>query len=381
MKAVVSSLVALAIAIAPAYAMAAPEKPAHPQKHAVSKVAKKKSVEKDKEPIVVTVRHTVKTGKKHGDVAPHKGEPKASDATIVPASMMQKAPKLRNASAMSKEEMPKLPAPSAQKAAKEKGGKKHHEKKEKASDSKDGQPERDEELADLVARIRGLKSDPPAPKKTCLKDAVEVIRGAEMERFELATCDGHLAPLAVERLSVLVRPGNTMRPATPMDELAKKKGFDLAPGIRRIDSRLVERLDAIASHFAKKGHDPKISIVSGYRPQSVGSQHQIGRAMDFHLDGVKNEDVVAFCKTLDDTGCGYYPNSSFVHVDVREPGTGHVSWIDASGPGETPRYVQAWPEPKKTNDVEDSAKPALESTSMKTEEKPAAGDEPLEPLN
>jgi hypothetical protein len=67
--------------------------------------------------------------------------------------------------------------------------------------------------------------------------------------------------------------------------------------------------------------------------------------MDFRIEGVKNEDVVAFCKTLDDTGCGYYPNSSFVHVDVRDPGAGHVAWIDASGPGEAPRYVASWPPP------------------------------------
>ena len=48
--------------------------------------------------------------------------------------------------------------------------------------------------------------------------------------------------------------------------------------------------------------------------------HSTGRAMDFRIDGVKNEDVVAFCKTINDTGCGFYPNSSFVHMDVREAG-------------------------------------------------------------
>src|SRR4029078_12850254 len=57
----------------------------------------------------------------------------------------------------------------------------------------------------------------------------------------------------------------------------------------------------------------------------------------------KTEDVFAFCTTLSDTGCGYYPNSSFVHLDVRDPGAGHVTWIDASGPGESPRYGSAWP--------------------------------------
>ena len=71
--------------------------------------------------------------------------------------------------------------------------------------------------------------------------------------------------------------------------------------------------------------------------------------MDFRLEGIDNEKVIAFCKTLEDTGCGYYPNSKFVHVDVRDAGSGHVSWIDASGPGEAPKYVTEWPpKPEKT---------------------------------
>jgi len=101
----------------------------------------------------------------------------------------------------------------------------------------------------------------------------------------------------------------------------------------------------------------KLSVVSGYRPSSIGSMHATGRAIDFRIEGAKNEDVVAFCKTLTDTGCGFYPNSSFVHVDVRDPGAGHVSWIDASGPGETPRYVSTWP-PKAPQAAAHSIEPA-----------------------
>ena len=89
-------------------------------------------------------------------------------------------------------------------------------------------------------------------------------------------------------------------------------------------------------HFAKADATPKMFVVSGFRPTSKGSFHAIGRAIDFRVDGVENTDLVAFCKTLPDTGCGFYPNSSFIHLDVRDPGTGHVAWIDASGPGEKP---------------------------------------------
>lgn len=179
--------------------------------------------------------------------------------------------------------------------------------------------------------------------KACSKAPVEVIRGPELEKFQLTRCDGSIAPLAIERLSVLVRPGSAARPTVAASELAKKKGAEIAHGIRRVDERLAYRLQSIVDHFTKPGATAKLVVVSGYRPTSIGSMHATGRAIDFRLEGVKNEEVISFCKTLNDTGCGFYPNSSFVHVDVREPGAGHVAWIDASGPGETPRYVPAWP--------------------------------------
>jgi hypothetical protein len=130
-------------------------------------------------------------------------------------------------------------------------------------------------------------------------------------------------------MGILLRPGGVPREA---------------PGTQ-IDARLIERFGMVVDHFTKPGTTPKIQVISGYRPSSAGSYHASGRAIDFRIEGTKAEDVIAFCKTLDDTGCGYYPNSSFVHVDVRDPGTGHVAWIDASGPGEAPKYVSSWPPP------------------------------------
>jgi hypothetical protein len=100
-------------------------------------------------------------------------------------------------------------------------------------------------------------------------------------------------------------------------------------------------LQRVVDHFGARS----VTVVSGYRPASLGSFHQSARALDFHLAGVRNEALVAFCRTLPDTGCGYYPNSSFVHMDVRPEGTGHVFWIDASGPGEPAQYVASWPPP------------------------------------
>ena len=193
-----------------------------------------------------------------------------------------------------------------------------------------------------VRTARVQKTEP----KTCLKPAIEVVAGGESSTFSLAKCDGTPVPLAIDQLSLLARPGNAAKPKVTVDVLAKSHGPELAPGIRRVDGRLVARLETAVDHFRKAGQPSKILLVSGYRPKSAGSYHQSGRAIDFRIDGVTNEALVAFCKTLPDTGCGYYPNSSFVHMDVRNAGAGHVAWIDVSHPGESPKYVSAWPPPQ-----------------------------------
>ena len=186
--------------------------------------------------------------------------------------------------------------------------------------------------------------DGKAPKQAreCLHAPVELARGfgGEAEPVSLTRCDGRPATLAVERLSILARPASAARPklpTTPVRHLAH--GKEWAPGVKLVEPALTTRLQQVVDHF----HAKRIAIVSGYRPASLGSFHQSARALDFKVEGVKNEDLVAYCRTLQDTGCGYYPNSSFVHLDVRPAHTGHVYWIDASGPGESPRYVASWP--------------------------------------
>jgi hypothetical protein len=185
-------------------------------------------------------------------------------------------------------------------------------------------------------------------KGPCLNAPISVTRGSEEETFAFTKCDGTVAPKAIEEMSVLVRPGGAAKPAAGVAELSAKKGEptksdELASDVHKIDARIVERLQLVVDHFAKPSTTPKLFIVSGYRPASKGSFHALGRAIDFRMDGVSDTDLVAFCKTLPDTGCGFYPNSSFIHLDVRSAGTGRVSWIDASEPGEKPDYVASWP--------------------------------------
>ena len=173
----------------------------------------------------------------------------------------------------------------------------------------------------------------------CTKAPVPIAAGSESAAVPLTKCDGTANPSGVDELSILARPGSAAKPAESIAALDKVHGPEIAPGIRRIDTRLVEHLERTAQHFAKDGEPAHVVIVSGYRPKSAGSYHSSGRALDFRLEGVPNADLVAFCKTLPDTGCGYYPNSMFVHMDVRPSGSGHVAWVDTSHPGEAPHYV------------------------------------------
>lgn len=216
-----------------------------------------------------------------------------------------------------------------------------------ASES-DRAAEHDKKSSTTTSKKNGAKKGAAKKEKVkppCFSPTIEIMRGTEDDRFSLTKCDGTLAPTALEHLSVLARPGSAGKPEKGWTELAKVKSTNIAAGIRRVDAGLAARLETVIAHFTKDGKTPRMEVISGYRPASVGSFHASGRALDFHVDGITNETLVAFCKTLNDTGCGYYPNSSFIHMDVRPPGTGHVQWIDASGPGETPHYVSAWPAP------------------------------------
>ena len=181
----------------------------------------------------------------------------------------------------------------------------------------------------------------PAPKPPCTRDPIQFERGfgGESQSLVLSRCDGRPAPHAVEQLSILARPLSVAAPTVITTPVRHGPHQEWLPGVKVVSEGLVTRLQNLVDHF----HANRIVVVSGYRPSSAASLHQSGRAIDFHIDGVTNQAVVAFCRTLADTGCGYYPNSSFIHMDVRPPHGGRVYWIDASGPGEQARYVASWP--------------------------------------
>lgn len=102
----------------------------------------------------------------------------------------------------------------------------------------------------------------------------------------------------------------------------------------RMNDRLLTLLAQVSDHFGGR----PLRVVSGYRTTSwvEESKHPLGRACDFIVLGVPNTVVRDYLKTLDSVGVGYYPNSTFVHLDVRERNT---YWVDYAGPGEPPRLT------------------------------------------
>ena len=142
------------------------------------------------------------------------------------------------------------------------------------------------------------------------KPSVEIVAGSESATFPLEKCDGQAIPASLDKLSVLARPATAAKPKEPL-ATGKAHGTEVAPGIRRLDARLAERLQLVADHFRKEGEAPRIVLVAGSKARSAGSYHASGRAIDFRIDGADSEAVAAFCKTVQDTGCGFYPNGGF----------------------------------------------------------------------
>lgn len=165
----------------------------------------------------------------------------------------------------------------------------------------------------------------------------------EYDRFRLLTCDGSIAPGALDRLSVIARPPGVPRPELPLplepDPASWARG-EWVPGVKMLHPRLVWVMQRIAAAFPRR----TIVVVSGYRREAPTSYHDKGRAIDLYVRGVPNKSLFFFChEKLHDVGCGYYPNNRFVHVDVRPYGSGHPMWIDISRPGTPSHYVNSWP--------------------------------------
>ena len=101
---------------------------------------------------------------------------------------------------------------------------------------------------------------------------------------------------------------------------------------KSMDLRLLKLLAKASDTFGGR----TLYVVSGYRP-GRRSRHAKAQAVDFRIEGVPNWALRDYCLTFDRVGVGYYPNSTFVHLDVRERKT---SWTDLSRPGQRSRYLR-----------------------------------------
>jgi LysM repeat protein len=140
-----------------------------------------------------------------------------------------------------------------------------------------------------------------------------------------------------------------------------------------IDPRLIQLIVKMSDTFGGR----PIRVVSGYREHSFAdeSKHKVGRAFDFSVPGIPNAMLRDYLRTLHDVGVGYYPNSTHVHLDVRDVNT---YWVDTSSPGDPPRYAgkkrpASEPPEEGAGEVEEGASEATETT----EEAPVREDPAL----
>jgi len=139
-----------------------------------------------------------------------------------------------------------------------------------------------------------------------------------------------------------------------------------------MNPRLMTLLYKTGRHWPGK----RLEVVSGFRSPKVAknphSPHMKGLACDFRVEGVKTTDLRDYLrKTFEKIGVGYYPNSTFVHLDVRKDRS--AFWIDYSGPGERAVYSEN-PNDDLRSGRADSYKPTKIDESWASDETSVQGD-------
>lgn len=175
--------------------------------------------------------------------------------------------------------------------------------------------------------------------------------GKKRKCKRVAMFQGHGAPKSSLRTEPLAKPSgdvwlrsenldeevqiNIYKPDGTFDDAALAKLDELfrcrATGeVRAVRPELYEHLSRIYDHFGGK----RIVLVSGFRfNERDSSRHFHASAMDIKIQGVSIREMYQYAESLDGggMGIGIYPNSGFIHVDLRAPGDPSYRWTDWSG--------------------------------------------------
>ncbi len=148
---------------------------------------------------------------------------------------------------------------------------------------------------------------------------VQMYRVATQKNLTVTIADtrGRIRPGVGDQLARFLRPRDSKKTKSPQ---------------RRLLSLIAQTSD----HFGGR----KLHVISGYRLAkgytNHESRHVMGAALDFRIEGVPNRVLRDYLRHFDDVGIGFYPNSSFIHFDVRDR---NAYWIDTSGAGQKPQYL------------------------------------------
>ena len=189
---------------------------------------------------------------------------------------------------------------------------------------------------------------PPPP---CLKDPITFYRVRTDDTLELSVsyCNGKPFKDNMAKLSKLT------------ESIKRPSKLNLNP-------RLARMLQRVSDRYPGK----RIEIISGQRKRRQHgheSYHNKGRALDFRVEGVSNYKLTQFLRRFDKVGVGYYPNSVFIHMDVRNK---KAYWIDYSAPGEKAIYARKGLSDEKLEEIRakrrKKRKPKKEEIAQKSEE-------------
>jgi uncharacterized protein YcbK (DUF882 family) len=171
----------------------------------------------------------------------------------------------------------------------------------------------------LATATKSASAPSNAGQSSVRSGSVKLYRIATQERLQLALTDtkGRVRPQAATRIARFLRPRNSTKQKRP-------------------EPRLLSLLAQVADHYRGR----TIQVVSGYRlpggSTSGESRHTRGAAIDMRVDGVSARALCDYLRHFTNVGVGYYPNSNFVHFDVREK---NAYWIDLSSPGRRASYL------------------------------------------